>query len=85
VPNLVPLTIIVKSPNRLSTNQRDFLLAQVIVLPFRRAGAVLSMPRECVLEAILNKLPDELQGIGDVWLRISLRGVQSNKVQTKIR
>lgn len=40
--NLVPLTTIVKS---LSGLQPDFLLAQVIVVAFRRARVVLSMPR----------------------------------------
>ena len=37
------------------------------------------------LSQVTVKLPDELQGIGDVWLSVSLRGVQSNKVPTKIR
>jgi len=37
------------------------------------------------LSQLTVKLPDELQGIGDVWLSVSLRGVQSDKVPTKIR
>ena len=37
------------------------------------------------LSQVTVKLPDEMQSIGDVWLSVSLRGVQSNKVPTKIR
>jgi len=47
--------------------------------------AVSSIPKFPWLFQITVKLPDELQGTGDVWLIVSLRGVQSNKVPTKIR
>jgi len=47
--------------------------------------AINSVPGFPWLSQVTVKLPDELQGIGDLWLSVSLRGVQSNKVPTKIR
>jgi Big-like domain-containing protein len=47
--------------------------------------ALSSVPNFPWLFQVTVKLPDELQSIGDVWLSVSLRGVQSNKVPTKIR
>jgi hypothetical protein len=58
------------------SQQRKYLLP---------AENIRSVPGFPWLSQVTVKLPDELQGIGDVWLSVSLRGVQSNKVPTKIR
>jgi hypothetical protein len=52
------------------------------VLPVEASGAVPKFPW---LTQVTVKLPDELQGVGDVWLSVSLLGVRSNKVPVKIR
>ena len=52
------------------------------VLPIESINAVPKFPW---LTQLTLKLPDELQGAGDVWLSVSLRGVRSNKVPIKIR
>lgn len=43
------------------------------------------VPKFPWLTQVTVKLPDELQGLGDVWLSVSLRGTRSNKVLIKIR
>ena len=58
------------------SQQRKYLLP---------AEDIRSVPGFPWLSQVTVKLPDELQDIGDVWLSVSLRGVQSNKVPTKIR
>jgi len=52
------------------------------VLTVEAAGRVPDFPW---LTQVTVKLPDELQGVGDVWLSVSLRGITSNKVLVKIR
>ena len=47
--------------------------------------AVSSIPTFPWLRQLTVKVPDELQGIGDVWLSVSLRGARSNKALIKIR
>lgn len=47
--------------------------------------AISVVPNFSWLTQVTVKLPDELNGIGDVWLSVSLRGVRSNKVPVKIR
>ena len=56
--------------------------ARIFVLPVE---AVTSVPNFPWLTQVTVKLPDELQGIGDVSVSVSLRGVRSNKVTIKIR
>ena len=46
--------------------------------------AVSTVPQFPWLSQATVKLPDELYAIGDVWLSVLLRGVQSNKVLIKI-
>jgi hypothetical protein len=55
---------------------------QTYVLMVEATGPVPNFPW---LTQVTVKLPDELQGIGDVWLSVSLRGIPSNKVLVKIR
>jgi hypothetical protein len=55
---------------------------QTYVLTVEAADAVPNFPW---LTQVTVKLPDELQGVGDVWLSVSLRGITSNKVLVKIR
>ena len=47
--------------------------------------AVRRVPNIQWLMQVTVKLPDELQGVGDVWMSVSLRGVRSNKVLVKIK
>ena len=47
--------------------------------------AVSSVPNFPWLLQVTVKLPDELKGMGDFWLSVSLKGVRSNKVPIKIR
>jgi len=44
-----------------------------------------SVPNLPWLTQVTVKLTDELQGVEEVWLSISLRGVRSNKVPVKLR
>lgn len=52
------------------------------VLPVEDLSVVPKFPW---LTQVTVKLPDELRGMGDVWLSVSLRGTQSNRVLIKIR
>lgn len=52
------------------------------VLPVEAVRNVPSFPW---LTQVIVKLPDELQGVGDVWVSVSLRGTRSNKVPIRIR
>lgn len=47
--------------------------------------AIRSVPRFPWLTQVTVQLTDELQGIEEVWLSVSLRGVRSNKVAVKLR
>jgi hypothetical protein len=47
--------------------------------------AVRSVPSFPWLTQVTVKLTDELQGIEEVWISVSLRGVRSNKVPVKLR
>lgn len=47
--------------------------------------AISSVPNFPWLIQITVKLPDELQGIGEVWLSVSLKGIRSNKVPVRIK
>lgn len=47
--------------------------------------AVSSVPNFPWLMQLTVKLPDELQGLGNVWLTVLLRGVQSNKVVIQLK
>ncbi len=51
------------------------------MLPVEYAGVV---PNFTWISQLTAKLPDELQGAGDVWVSVSLRGVASNKALVKI-
>lgn len=44
-----------------------------------------TVPKFPWLTQLTVKLSDELQGAGEVWLSVSLRGVRSNKVPIKIK
>jgi hypothetical protein len=52
------------------------------VLPVEAVSSVQNFPW---LIQVTVKLPDELQGIGDVLVSVTLRGVRSNKVPITIR
>jgi Big-like domain-containing protein len=56
--------------------QKTYLLA---------VESVSSVPKFPWLIQVIVKLPDELQGAGEVWLSVSLRGNKSNKVSLRIK
>lgn len=47
--------------------------------------AIRTVPNLPWLTQVTVKLTDELQGIEEVWLSVSLRGIRSNKVPVKLR
>ena len=55
---------------------------RIYTLPVEGVSSVPNFPW---LIQVTVKLPDELQGIGDVWLSVSLRGSRSNKVPVKLK
>lgn len=72
------------SPEDLSviTAQAEDSQQRIYVLPVE---AIRSVPNFSSLTQVTVKLTDELQGIEEVWLSVSLRGVRSNKVPVKLR
>ena len=52
------------------------------LLPVEAVRRLLQFPW---LTQLTVKLPAELQGLGEVWVSVSLRGVQSNKAAVKIK
>jgi hypothetical protein len=64
------------------TVQAEDSQQRTYVLPVE---AVSSIPMFPWLRQLTVKIPEELQGIGDVWLSVSLRGAGSNKALIKIR
>jgi hypothetical protein len=47
--------------------------------------AVSTVPKFPWLMQVTVKLPDELQGLGNLWLSVFLRGIQSNKVAIQVK
>lgn len=70
-----------ETPSAIKAQAEDSLQKNYVVI----VEDARSLPKFPWLTEVIVKLPDELQGIGDVWLSVSLRGVQSNKVPIKIR
>lgn len=52
------------------------------VLPVEAVGGVPNFPW---LTQVTVSLTDELQGVGDVWVSVSFRGIRSNKVPIRIK
>jgi hypothetical protein len=69
-------TIAVITAQAEDSQQRNY------VLPVETLNTVPKFPW---LTQLTVKLSDELKGVGDVWLSVSLRGVRSNKVGITIR
>lgn len=72
------------SPEDLSvfTAQAEDSQQRIYALPVEAVRSVSNLPW---LTQVTVKLTDELQGIEEVWLSVSLRGVRSNKVPVKLR
>lgn len=72
------------SPEDLSaiTAQAEDSQQRIYALPVE---AIRSVPDYPWLTQVKVKLTDELQGVEEVWLSVSLRGVRSNKVPVKLR
>ena len=66
----------------LITAQAEDSQQRIYVLPVE---AVRSVPNHPWLTQVMVKLTDELQGVEEVWLSVSLRGVRTNKVPVKLR
>lgn len=66
----------------LVTAQAEDSQQRIYALPIE---AIRSVPNFPSLTQVTVKLTDELQGIEEVWLSISLRDVRSNKVPVKLR
>ena len=64
------------------TAQAEDSQQKIYVLSVEGIRSVLNLPW---LTQVTVKLTDELQGVEEVWLSISLRGVRSNKVPVKLR
>lgn len=64
------------------TAQAEDSQGRIYVLPVEAVGHV---PNFSWLTQVTVKLTDELQGLGDVWVSVSFRGVRSNKVPIGIR
>ena len=64
------------------TAQAEDSQQRIYALPVEALTGVPNFPW---LMQLTVKLPDELQGVGDVSLSVSLRGARSNKVPIKIR
>ena len=64
------------------TAQAEDAQQRIYSLPVEAVAPVPDFPW---LVQVTVKIPDELQGIPEVWLSVLLRGVNSNKVLIKIK
>lgn len=71
-----------EDPLSLITVQAEDSQNRTYVLPVE---ALVTVPDFPWLNQLTVSLPDGLQGLGDVWLSASLRGITSNKVRVKIK
>jgi hypothetical protein len=64
------------------TAQAEDSQQKIYALPVEAASTVPNFPW---LTQVTVKLTDELQGVEEVWISVSLRGVRTNKVPIKLR
>ena len=64
------------------TAQAEDSQQRIYLLPIESVNTVPKFPW---LTQLTVRLSDELQGVGEVWLSVSLRGVRSNRVPITIR
>jgi hypothetical protein len=64
------------------TAQAEDSQQKIYALPVEAISTVPNFPW---LNQVTVKLTDELQGVAEVWVTVSLRGVRSNKVPIKLR
>jgi hypothetical protein len=70
-----------EGPSVIAVQAEDFQ-SRILALPVE---AINEVPNFSWITQVTVRLPDELQGIGDVSVRISLRGVASNKQLIRIK
>lgn len=71
-----------EDPLSLITVQAEDSQNRTYVLPVE---ALVTVPDFPWLNQLTVSLPDGLQGLGDVWLSASVKGITSNKVRVKIK
>lgn len=64
------------------TAQAEDSQQRTYTLPVEAVSTVSKFPW---LKQVSVRLTDELQGVGEVWLSVTVRGVRSNKVPVKLR
>lgn len=64
------------------TAQAEDSQQRIYALPVE---AVSKVPKFPWLTQVSVRLTDELQGVGEVWISVTLRGVRSNKVPVKLK